>query len=161
MNHNACRLIYGTQHYSYERQIRLWIRDVLGWKYLQRLWRNQFPYFYLFWKPHTIIFDSVAQCSGDIWNVSLELHGQRLGHMNGFIHKHRKIWLMLQFIDGYGVLESRFLLSYHIEAGTKWRPFRRRHFKRIFMNQKVPILTKTSLKFVLRVQLTITQHWFT
>ena len=33
-------------------------------------------------------------------------------------------------------------------------------FKRILLNEKVLILIKNSLKFVLRVHLTITQHWF-
>ena len=38
--------------------------------------------------------------------------------------------------------------SKHIEAETKWRPFRRRHIQRIFLNQNVRNSINISLKFV-------------
>ena len=37
---------------------------------------------------------------------------------------------------------------YHIEAETKWAPFRSRHFNCIFLNENVWIPIKISLKFV-------------
>ena len=40
------------------------------------------------------------------------------------------------------------LIYQHIEAGTKWTPFRRRHFNRISLNENVWIPIKISLKFV-------------
>ena len=40
------------------------------------------------------------------------------------------------------------LLHYHIEAETKWPPFRKRYFKHIFVNENVRISIKISLKFV-------------
>ena len=37
---------------------------------------------------------------------------------------------------------------YHIEAETKWSPFRRRHFQAHFLERKFQIAIKISLKFV-------------
>ena len=42
------------------------------------------------------------------------------------------------------------LLSYHIEAETKWPPFPDDIFKCIFLNENVWISIKVSLKFVPR-----------
>ena len=41
----------------------------------------------------------------------------------------------------------------HIEAKTKWPPFHRRHFKCIFLNEKIWVLLNISLKFVPNVRI--------
>ena len=64
----------------------------------------------------------------------------------------------LRTMQGYSDYVPLPLWHEHIEAETKWPPFRRRHFKHIFVN--VRILFNFHWNLFLRVQLTILQHWF-
>ena len=59
-----------------------------------------------------------------------------------------------------GLFEIKIWGEYVYE--TKWPPFPRRHFQMHFLDWKICIMIFIiiSLKFVLRVQLTISQHWF-
>ena len=42
----------------------------------------------------------------------------------------------------------------HIDAGTKWPPFRRRHFQMHILEKKIQISIKISLKYVLNGPIT-------
>ena len=52
------------------------------------------------------------------------------------------------------------LFVYHIEAETKWSPFRRRHFEMHFSEWKCINFDRDFTDIVPRVQLTIFHHWF-
>ena len=63
-------------------------------------------------------------------------------------------------VNHYPVHEITYHLITKFGPGQNWQHFTDDTFKCIFFKENVRISTKISLKFVLRVQLTIFQHWF-
>ena len=70
------------------------------------------------------------------------------------------LWLLCTRVL-FLTLKCFLLISdWHIEAETKWTPFRRRHFQMHFLELNAGILLKILLKLFLSFALTIFQHWF-
>ena len=63
-------------------------------------------------------------------------------------------------IDFWASYDDQAIHIWCIVADAKWPPFRRWHFQKHFLNVSIRISVKKSLRFIPRVQLTITHHWF-
>ena len=74
-------------------------------------------------------------------------------------------WGMYLEAEKYGVIYLQIIfvkLTHPRATWTKWTPFRRRYFQTHFIELKVLyfFVSKFHWSLFLRVQLTITQHWF-
>ena len=63
-------------------------------------------------------------------------------------------------IDFWASYDDQAIHIWYIVADAKWPPFRRWHFQKHFFNVSIRISVKKSLRYIPRVQLTITHHWF-
>ena len=96
------------------------------------------------------------------WNMSLwwsNWQYSRIGSDNGLAPHRRQANIWSNAWMRHSVSMSQWLIN-SSSPGQNGCHLADDIFKRILLNEKVLILIKISLKFVLRVHLTITQHWF-